>query len=401
LFSLALLTEVDPLKTTTNNIQEVLNVLGVEAALCLLQAELHRVLSFDGSYVDPRHTWLLADTVARSGSINPLNRHKMEEMGASLLQCASFEQTLEVFEHGAAFAKEDTLGGATEKLIVGQPVHVGTGSFGIVSTEQCKPRSTFVAPLQRMETDEFSFVEPLHRPDFVREATSVKHIKTTSTSSLPTLLPSSDVGQQELLPLFACMRKQAQRRQLIIVSGCISSSKEDFLRLEKVLEKLHWIPKPKECQFTDIDYSLDSASVRTRTGLGVISHFTRTVHEQLNFDVPDTQGLFVLSAKAFQQDAVSVNDLPTCVNPVSVSIRHERNFVKGPWTLRLSRVWTADTLVKAEALQMQGSDKATFETEIELSDPWDIMEVRGSSDWALTGAMIERTLFVVLGMLDN
>jgi DNA-directed RNA polymerase II subunit RPB1 len=400
LASLGMLSEVDPLKTTTNNIQEVLNLLGVEAALCLLQAELHRVLSFDGSYVDPRHTWLLADTVARSGSINPLNRHKMEEMGASLLQCASFEQTLEVFEHGAAFAKEDTLGGATEKLIVGQPVHVGTGSFGIVSNDVAKPKSTFVAPLQRMDTDEFTFVEPMRKQAVEREPTAVKHIKMTTPSILPTLLPSGDVGQPEILPLFACMRKHAQRRQLIIVSGTLSSSREDFTRLEKVLEKLHWIPKPKECQFTDTDYKIDNTIVRTRTGIDTLSHFTTTVHEQLDFPVPETHGLFVLKAKAFHRDVVSVNDLPTSVSPLAVTIRHERNFVKGPWTLRLSRIWTADTLVKAEELQLDGSETAVYEADIELSDPWDIMEVRGSSDWALSGAVLERTMFVVFSMLN-
>ena len=137
----------------TNNIIEAGRCFGVEAAVALQQVELHRVLSFDGSYVDPRHTWLLSDAVTRSGTTNPLNRHKMEELGGSLLQCASFEQTLDVFGVGAAFGSSDNLSGATEKLIVGQPVHVGTGSFEIIfkqskTSEQEKESSTnFVGPL--------------------------------------------------------------------------------------------------------------------------------------------------------------------------------------------------------------------------------------------------------------
>ena len=134
----------------TNNIIEAGRCFGVEAAVALQQVELHRVLSFDGSYVDPRHTWLLSDAVTRSGTTNPLNRHKMEELGGSLLQCASFEQTLDVFGVGAAFGSSDNLSGATEKLIVGQPVHVGTGSFEI-----------FFAQTKTQENDSTMFVGPL------------------------------------------------------------------------------------------------------------------------------------------------------------------------------------------------------------------------------------------------
>ena len=143
------LSGIDKQMVWTNNIIEAGRCYGVEAAVALQQVELHRVLSFDGSYVDPRHTWLLSDAVTRSGTTNPLNRHKMEELGGSLLQCASFEQTLDVFGVGAAFGSSDNLSGATEKLIVGQPVHVGTGSFEILfeSTNTNNDKSTFVGPL--------------------------------------------------------------------------------------------------------------------------------------------------------------------------------------------------------------------------------------------------------------
>jgi DNA-directed RNA polymerase II subunit RPB1 len=402
LATLANLPEVDALNTITNNIQEALNLLGVEAAICLLQSELHRVLSFDGSYVDPRHTWLLADTVARSGSINPLNRHKMEEMGASLLQCASFEQTLDVFEHGAAFAKEDSLGGATEKLIVGQPVHVGTGSFGIISTQAHeKETGTYVEPLSR-KTDGESFVEPLEPLRKTREATSVKHIRSTK-SSFPTLLPSTDVGQSELLFAFSVMRKHALRRQVVIVSGTLDANKEDFLRAEKAMAKFSWIPKPKETQFTDIQFVVGEATVNTRIHNGNTSPpvHTSTTEQSSDFPIPETQNLFVLHVSAETTETVSQDSLPASVIPTSVTIKHERDFVKGPWTIRFTRYWKADSLIKAESLQHDGSDAASFSIKIILSNPWDIMEVRGSSDWALSGAMMERVMFILFSMLED
>jgi hypothetical protein len=125
---------VDPLSVSTNNVMEVYTHLGVESAGLIMQEEFQRVLAFDGSYVDEKHTWLLVDTMTHSGNINPLNRFKMEEMGGSILQRASFEQTLEVFESGAAFGKQDFLSGSTERMVVGQPVRVGTGCFSVLST---------------------------------------------------------------------------------------------------------------------------------------------------------------------------------------------------------------------------------------------------------------------------
>lgn len=125
----------DSLSVTSNNVMEVYSLLGVEAAGLIMQEEFQRVLSFDGGYVDEKHTWLLVDTMTHSGSINPLNRFKMEEMGGSILQRASFEQTLEVFESGAGFGKEDFLSGSTERMVVGQPVRVGTGCFSVFTLE--------------------------------------------------------------------------------------------------------------------------------------------------------------------------------------------------------------------------------------------------------------------------
>lgn len=125
---------VNPYLTITNNVVEVCNILGVESSGLIMQEEFQRVLGFDGSYVDSRHTWLLTDTITNSGTINPLNRFKMGEMGGSILQRASFEQTLDVFESSAAFAGVDNLAGSTERTVVGQPVRVGTGCFSILYT---------------------------------------------------------------------------------------------------------------------------------------------------------------------------------------------------------------------------------------------------------------------------
>jgi DNA-directed RNA polymerase beta' subunit len=152
---------------TTNNVVEVCNTLGIHAASCVLQGELHKVLSFDSSYVDPRHTWLLSDTMCRTGSICAMNRHNMESLGNSLLQRASFEQSLEVFHEGAVFGRQDTLSGATERIMVGQPANVGTGIVHLVAEPTAKPAMTFVAPLHDIATAAEPIL-PLEAPKLLR-----------------------------------------------------------------------------------------------------------------------------------------------------------------------------------------------------------------------------------------
>jgi len=260
-----------------------------------------------------------------------------------------------------------------------------------------RERGTFVAPLAKMEVDEFDFVEPMRKTKD-REATQVKHIKASSTS-FPTLLPTEDIGQKELLPLFASMRKSAQRRQLVHVCADLKSDKEDFSRLEKVLEKYTWIPRPKESQFTEVEYVSKGESICTRSSLTEVLHFSVKVLEKAEFPVSGTEGLFVIRASATQKESVNINDLPASVNPTKVTIRHEKDYTKGPWTLRLSRIWSGVSIFEAEAEQMKGSDRAEFEVSIHLTDPWDLMEVRGSSDCAMSCAVMERAVFCVTPML--
>ena len=81
-----------------------------------------------------RHTWLLADTMCRTGKVCAMHRSNMEDLGASLLQRASFEQSVDVFEEGASFGKQDSLSGATERIMVGQPVAIGTGLVHTLSS---------------------------------------------------------------------------------------------------------------------------------------------------------------------------------------------------------------------------------------------------------------------------
>jgi DNA-directed RNA polymerase II subunit RPB1 len=413
---------VDPLKTSTNNIQEVACHLGLEAAVCLMQAELHRVLSFDGSYVDPRHTWLLTDTVARSGSINPLNRHKMEELGGSLLQCASFEQTLEVFDQGAAFAKNDMLGGATEKLIVGQPVNVGTGSFAIINEhniifgEEDERSPTFVAPMEleskEDDLEQHVYVESIHK----KNRTSLFSEKIDQTAVTSYSIPICDIPEKEVItylsklgekiaPVILLMRQQAQSRIPILVrSALLHKNKElNKTQFECINERLHsysgWSSMPKNgnfVQFVDVEYIVDNKQIETRVdysnNLILTKHVSKTVlleHECL-IDKSWKINSSAIITKSFEGE-----DLPSFVQPKNVKILQEKHYQKGSWLFRICKIWEGENIIDAEASQRNGSQTCKYEIYLEILKPWNLLELRGSSDVAIACAIIQRMSILI------
>jgi len=408
LLEVAQMVEVDVLRTTTNNIQEVARILGVEAALCLMQSELHRVLSFDGSYVDPRHTWLLADTVARSGCINPLNRHKMEEIGGSLLQCASFEQTLDVLEHGAAFGKGDSLGGATEKLIVGQPVNVGTGSFTILHGADYEetPQGTFVAPLTMGdEFDETSFVKPLlsrvSKPAYESYVPSITSSAYKPALDLAEAECNADLAvASELIPLVLCMRQKAQQKTPVwIVCEVLphegSMSLEEFVDIEQQLDSYNgWISKPKQftqhsvVQYTVGDKLIESTVTYCPSALKT-SHKSTTKLSSSTTNLLEHFDAWMLSCHASTWTDVSIDSIPTSVTPQSLEIRQEKLYEKGAWMTRLSRVWKGSNIVEAETNQRLGSKSCSYSLSIELVRPWDLLEQRGSTDAAIAMSIVK------------
>ena len=425
LLDIAEFPEVDALHSSTNNIQEISKIFGVEAALCLMQSELHRVLSFDGSYVDPRHTWLLSDTVARSGSINPLNRHKMEEMGGSLLQCASFEQTLEVFEHGAAFAKNDNLGGATEKLIVGQPVNVGTGSFAILVDEEDssyqQQQGSFVAPLNCESQQDFDTIfETSERVLPLRISSEPVYDRVLPLHQTANFLPPSDLPHTNFVeensnyirlisPLILIMREHAQNilpvwiSLEIVPTGDETISIEEFADVENALESYSgWLHKPKRGnfnQFSEIEFDYENKRVVSKieyseTGI-FTTHFYVNHLKKVHFELLQPYDAWSANCSAESRVEILSENLPSNVIPDSVIILQEKIFEKGAWIIRLSKKWFGKNIVEAEQKQRSGSKTCSFHISIELKKPWDLLEIRGSTDLRIGGGFLERVHYIL------
>jgi DNA-directed RNA polymerase subunit A" len=122
---------VDKTRTTTNAVQEIYEVLGVEAARNALMEEAFRTLDEQGLNVDIRHIMLVADLMTNDGDVKAIGRHGISGRKSSVLARAAFEITAVHLLHAALTGEEDHLDGVAENIIVGQPVTLGTGAVNL------------------------------------------------------------------------------------------------------------------------------------------------------------------------------------------------------------------------------------------------------------------------------
>ncbi|MCC6030294.1 MAG: DNA-directed RNA polymerase subunit A'' [Desulfurococcales archaeon] len=121
------LREIDPYRTYTNNIKEIEEVLGIEAARAALIREMANVLKEQGLDVDIRHLILVADMMTYTGTVRQIGRHGVTGEKESVLARAAFEITARHLLDAAARGEEDLLRGVAENVIVGQHMWIGTG----------------------------------------------------------------------------------------------------------------------------------------------------------------------------------------------------------------------------------------------------------------------------------
>ncbi|HLD38856.1 MAG TPA: DNA-directed RNA polymerase subunit A'' [archaeon] len=118
---------VDIARTKTNDIHQVYDVLGVEAARNMILNESKETLDEQGLDVDVRHLMLLADMMTFDGTIKDIGRYGVAGKKASVLARANFEETKKHLINASFYGEKDKLEGIIENILVGQIAPVGTG----------------------------------------------------------------------------------------------------------------------------------------------------------------------------------------------------------------------------------------------------------------------------------
>lgn len=123
---------IDKTKTLTNNIDEIFEVLGIEAARNAIINEAHRTLREQGLNVDLRHIMLVADLMTNEGNVTSVGRHGVSGRKSSVLARAAFEITVGHLLKAGITGEVEPLAGVTENIIVGQTISLGTGSVELI-----------------------------------------------------------------------------------------------------------------------------------------------------------------------------------------------------------------------------------------------------------------------------
>ncbi|MCE4621394.1 MAG: DNA-directed RNA polymerase subunit A'' [Desulfurococcales archaeon] len=118
---------VDYRRVRTNNIHEIAEVLGIEAARNAIIEQIMEVLSNSGLDVDIRHVMLVADIMTWTGRVRQVGRLGVVGDKTSVLAKAAYEVTTKHIYQAAASGEVETFKGVIESIIAGLEPPTGTG----------------------------------------------------------------------------------------------------------------------------------------------------------------------------------------------------------------------------------------------------------------------------------
>jgi len=123
---------IDATRTFSNDIVEIFDVLGIEAARQAIYNEIVDVIEFDGTYINSHHFTVLCDRMTATSKMISIFRHGINNDNIGPIAKASFEETPEMFLKAAKHAELDTMRGISANVMMGQEGFYGTSAFQVV-----------------------------------------------------------------------------------------------------------------------------------------------------------------------------------------------------------------------------------------------------------------------------
>ena len=127
---------VDFINTSSNDIIEIFDLLGIEASRQILIDEIISVVDHAGEYINLRHIELLCDVMTSKGSLTSINRQGINRGDVGPLAKCSFEDTTDQLIKAGIFAERDNLKGVSSNIMMGQKIKSGTGMCDIYLDEE-------------------------------------------------------------------------------------------------------------------------------------------------------------------------------------------------------------------------------------------------------------------------
>lgn len=137
LYSLMAFPNVDPTRTFSNDIHEVMDVFGIEAARHALYDEFWEILKVP--YVNYHHMSVLLDAMTYQGRLVSVDRFGMGKHDNGVLAKSSFEETSRILFNAAVSSEFDPMKGVSANIMFGQKAPCGTGMVEILLDETRLP----------------------------------------------------------------------------------------------------------------------------------------------------------------------------------------------------------------------------------------------------------------------
>jgi DNA-directed RNA polymerase II subunit RPB1 len=142
LLDLSVLPNVDPFRTFSDSIHEVLDVFGIETVRAALYEEFVNVF-VDADGVDYHHLMMLVDSMTYPGFILQVDRFGMNKnVENGVLAKSSFEETSKILFNAALSGEFDNMKGVSANIMFGQKPPCGTGFVDILVDETKLPEGT-------------------------------------------------------------------------------------------------------------------------------------------------------------------------------------------------------------------------------------------------------------------
>ena len=127
---------IDPYRSISNDISEIYNIFGIEAAREILINEITDVIKHEGEYINPRHIELLCDIMTNKGELYSINRQGLQRGDVGTLAKCSFEDTTDQLIKSSIFSEKDNLEGVSSNIMMGQLLNSGTGLCDVLLDEE-------------------------------------------------------------------------------------------------------------------------------------------------------------------------------------------------------------------------------------------------------------------------
>lgn len=187
-------------KTFSNDIVEIYDVLGIEAARQTILNELVEVIAFDGTYINYHNYSVLVDRMTYTSKMISIFRHGINNDNIGPIAKASFEETPEMFLKAARHAELDSMRGVSANIMCGQEGLFGTNAFKVYldidQMQRLEEDSKYQPPIDTNEEIDKFFGE-VEKPD-----DDCAPAKLAVQNNVVTIKPSDMGGDNEYNPGF-------------------------------------------------------------------------------------------------------------------------------------------------------------------------------------------------------